>query len=212
MTQGHRELTLLKTIPAEVLARLETEGKLSYISLDLEPVSSSNKAGPSRPPTSGSESESFRIMSKALARLNQVIKDHQDSQVLRVVIHDLGSMDWGSPSSEVGLDSQPRANFRDTIPDTLQSQEMHQFLFSLRRLVRDRSVTVLLTLPPHLAHAPPSSVSHSPDSAIRGPGKDRWVKDLAWSVDSCFELKGFGGEFCTLHLPLNAFGTDRFSG
>ena len=160
----HGELNLLKPIPASTITSLERQKMQQYI--PLEPSASSS-----------SSTSAWSIMSNVLMQLQAIIQKHNDSQALRVTIHSLGDVFWGSPSSA----------------------EVLRFTHALRGMVRDRSVGVLITLPPDLARSPPDSKGkgRASDTDVEGDGGEAtraWTEKLAWAVDACLELKGFGGE------------------
>jgi hypothetical protein len=128
-----------------------------------------------------------------------------DKLATRVVVNELGSVDWGDVSAQVSgvtpvtsielIDEVQSLSFRWNHQSPLTTQGIHRFLHSLRSLLRIRSASALITLPAELARTPPRGWDGDRDS---------WVRSLAWGVDSCVELRGFGGECgrrCLLHRP-----------
>ena len=111
-------------------------------------------------------------MRSVLTRLQALIKTSDETQVLRVTIHNLGDVLWGSPTAT----------------------EIMRFVHALKGLVRERSVAVMITLPPALARGLPIASNGFRSSDGDGNASaESWVRKLTWSVDACIELKGFGG-------------------
>ena len=79
-------------IPQDLLLHLEKTGIQSYIPL-------------STPHASGSKSNSWAIMAEALLRISEVLSSHDDKTALKLVIRDMGGLDWGYPSSAVSRHS-----------------------------------------------------------------------------------------------------------
>ena len=83
------ELSLMTTIPGEILKHVESTGELAYI--DLASDANSTEAGPSR---HGSPIA-------ALVKLSQALDRSEEGMATRVTVHDLGSLDWGEITSHV---------------------------------------------------------------------------------------------------------------
>ncbi|ORX35273.1 Elongator complex protein 4 [Kockovaella imperatae] len=153
------ELNLLKTIPQSTISSMEKQKIQRYIPLD--------------PPNNiaGSSSLAWSIMSSVLSQIQALLHTHNDSQVLRITVHNLGDIFWGSPSSA----------------------QILRFIHSLRSMVRDRSASVLVAMPADLSRSPPTSARREGSDESASSSRE-WIKQLAWSVDACIELKGFGDD------------------
>lgn len=89
-----RELNLMTPIPEELLDHLHKTGVQRYI--DIDPFASSNNG------SSSTTSIGWGVMKKVLGDLERMMESLGET-ALRVTIHELGSVDWGSPSSQVSL-------------------------------------------------------------------------------------------------------------
>lgn len=80
-------------IPGDLLSHLEETGVQAYIPLEASSqTGSSSKASPG-----------WTALSSALRDIAQALERHDDKAALRLTIHDLGSVDWASPSAPVSL-------------------------------------------------------------------------------------------------------------
>jgi len=84
---------LTTTLPSELLDHVEKTGIQRYLPI-RQPL---NSASGSKPLSS------WGILSTVLERLKRLLDDHDDKTALRITIHDLGSIDWGEPSTTVCL-------------------------------------------------------------------------------------------------------------
>ncbi|RSH94823.1 hypothetical protein EHS25_004629 [Saitozyma podzolica] len=169
---GSNPLNLTKTLPSSALHEAESSRQQVYIPLDDDEPGNQLRPGPS--------DRSWPVLASALNRLRGILDEvpRGDKLATRVVINELGSVDWGDVSA----------------------QGIHRFLHSLRSLLRTRPASALITLPAELARTPPRGWDGDRDS---------WVTSLAWSVDGCVELRGFGDSpnLAPLYRPLHGLLT-----
>ncbi|OCF36299.1 elongator complex protein 4 [Kwoniella heveanensis BCC8398] len=119
----------------------------------------------------------------ALRGIYEKVSKADQKRAMRITVHELGSYDWGDEVSE---------------------QHIHRFIHSLRSIIRNKSASAIITIPPHL-------ISGS------GSSKERFIQRLAWGVDACVELKGFADDptlpplFPTTHglLTLHSYPTSH---
>lgn len=160
----------MTTIPGEIVKHVESTGQLAYI--DLNADSKALEVGPSR---QGSLTSAIEKLSRTSDRL-------EEGMATRVTVHELGSLDWGEITSHVRSLCLFTSILAEVDRDV--NQGIHRFLHSLRSIIRNKSASALVTLPSHLARSPPPGC---------GLSKEAWIKSLAWAVDGCIELRGFGG-------------------
>ncbi|KAK4686176.1 elongator complex protein 4, partial [Tremellales sp. Uapishka_1] len=134
-------LSLMKTIPRDILLHLETTDQQVYV------------------PVSSIDAED--VLQSTLKRIAQMVELSDRKSAVRITINELGSLDWG---------------------DSMTSARIHRFLHSLKGLIREKAISVMITLPSELAKASPE-----------GGDREAWIKSLSWVVDASVELKGFAG-------------------
>ncbi|WVQ93640.1 hypothetical protein IAU59_000716 [Kwoniella sp. CBS 9459] len=167
-------LSLLNTIPPSVLSSVHSTSQQTYIPL----TDSFSHASTS---TSTSTSSTSGRFDNALRGIHDKVTKADQKRAMRLTVHELGSFDWG---------------------DEVTEQQIHRFIHSLRSIIRDKSASALITIPPHL-------ISGS------GASTERFIQRLAWGVDACVELKGFADDptlpplFPTTHglLTLHSYPT-----
>ncbi|WVF66015.1 hypothetical protein IAT40_000753 [Kwoniella sp. CBS 6097] len=172
-------LSLLSTIPPSVLSSVHSTSQQTYIPLATS-SSLENNVGSSSSSSSSSSSARF---DNALRGIYEKVSKADQKRAMRTTIHELGSYDWGDEVSE---------------------HHIHRFIHSLRSIIRNKSTSAIITIPPHL---------------ISGSGalKERFIQRLAWGVDACVELKGFADDptlpplFPTTHglLTLHSYPTSH---
>ena len=92
------ELSLMTTVPSEILELVESTGQQRDIGLDLDIDSSDgSEAGPSR----------RDCLTRTIERLHASLAkvDEATPIATRVSVHDLGALEWGEVSSHVGTSS-----------------------------------------------------------------------------------------------------------
>ncbi|WWD16372.1 hypothetical protein CI109_100798 [Kwoniella shandongensis] len=167
------QLSLTTTIPPSVLSSIHTSGQQSYIPLD----SSESEAESS----SSSSSRRSNKFDTALKGIYEKLANADQRRATRLTIPELGGLDWG---------------------DDVEIEEIHRFLHGLRGIIRTKSASAIITVPPSL---------------IAGPKGEEIVKRLAWCVDGCIELRGFADDptlpplFPTTHglLTLHSYPTSH---
>ncbi|WWC88030.1 uncharacterized protein L201_002933 [Kwoniella dendrophila CBS 6074] len=130
---------------------------------------------------SESSTSPLSIFDSTIQGIYERVQKADPKRAGRITVNELGGLDWG---------------------DDVSVEQIHRFIHSLKSIIRTKSISALITIPPHL---------------ITGPNKETFIRKLSWSVDACVELKGFADDptlpplFPTTHglITLHSYPTSH---